>query len=81
MSDSAEILIFTQSNALLENRPTFRRIQTGLLCRARSNIFIRGLRCQSSTKIKMNLHKKSFHIFCESKIEELRILFKFGFNQ
>ncbi len=25
-----------------ENRPTFRRIQTGLLCRARSNIFIRG---------------------------------------
>ncbi len=24
-----------------ENRPTFRRIQTGLLCRARSNIFIR----------------------------------------
>jgi hypothetical protein len=39
MSDSAEILIFTQSNA--ENRPTFRRSQTGLLCRARSNIFIR----------------------------------------
>ncbi len=26
-----------------ENRPTFRRIQTGLLCRARSNIFIREL--------------------------------------
>ncbi len=24
-----------------ENRPTFRRIQTGLLCRARSNIFIK----------------------------------------
>ncbi len=25
-----------------ENRPTFRRIQTGLLCKERSNIFIRG---------------------------------------
>ncbi len=26
-----------------ENRPTFRRIQTGLLCRARSNIFTKSL--------------------------------------
>jgi hypothetical protein len=46
MSDSAEILIFTQSKCSVdllstENRPTFRRIHTGLLCRAKSNIFIR----------------------------------------
>ncbi len=39
MSDSAEILIFTQQLSA-ENRPTLRRIQTGLLCRARTNIFI-----------------------------------------
>ncbi len=41
MSDYAEILIFTQSNS--QNRQTLSRIQTGLLCRARSNIFIRGV--------------------------------------
>jgi hypothetical protein len=61
MSDSAEILIFTQSNSLqrigllsdtfrqvcsVENHPTFRRNQTGLLCGARSNIFIRVMSYQ-----------------------------------
>ncbi len=41
MSDSAEILIFHTEQCSAENRPTFRRIQAGLLCIARSNIFIR----------------------------------------
>jgi hypothetical protein len=52
MSDSAEMALtfsvltcqaeqFMSDSA--ENRPTFRCIQTGLLCRARSNIFIRGI--------------------------------------
>ncbi len=34
---------FLTEQCSAENRPTFRRIQTGLLCRARSNIFIRVL--------------------------------------
>jgi hypothetical protein len=53
-----------------ENRPTFRRIQPGLLCRARSNIFIRVLsyyikQCKSkATDIPLNYENNLGSISC-----------------
>ncbi len=48
-----------------ENRPAFRRFQTDLLCRARSNIFIRDVNLQNTLFSKLDI-KFSFYAWSKS---------------
>jgi hypothetical protein len=43
-----------------ENHPNFRRIQTGLLCRARSNIFIRDHKRKVESTFTKNINEEVF---------------------